>query len=218
MTRLVDLSLPIRSGMPHFDGTPPIYIAKSHRLETEGYRMSTVVMGNHSGTHADAPSHFLADGGGVETIPLERCIGPATVLDLSGHAPRQEITVDDLEAAMGGPPAPGARLLVRTDWDRELGSERYFTDFPPLALEVGEFLAGAKIWLLALDVPSLHPTEASPLHEALLGAGVVVVESLANLCRLSSREVFFCGLPIRLDGADGAPIRAVAYDGEVPRR
>lgn len=217
MSGPVDLSLPIRSQMPHFDGTPPVYVARSHRLESEGYRMSTLVMGNHSGTHADAPSHFLADGEGVETIPLERCIGPATVLDLSAHEPRQEITVADLRAALGGPPAAGARLLVRTDWDREFGGERYFTDFPPLAVEVGEFLAAAGIWLLGLDVPSLHPTEAAPLHEAMLGAGIVIVESLANLAALSSREVFFSGLPIKLEGADGAPIRAVAYDGEAPR-
>jgi arylformamidase len=216
--KLVDLSLPVRSDMPHFDGTPPVYVARSHRLETEGYRMSTVVMGNHSGTHADAPSHFLADGAGVEAIPLERCIGPATVIDLSAHAPRQEITVGDLEAALGGPPQPGSRLLVRTDWDRHFGEEHYFTDFPPLALEVGDFLAAAGIWLLALDTPSLHPSAAGPLHEALLGAGVVIVESLANLASLSAREVFFAGLPIKLEGADGAPIRAVAYDGEAPRR
>lgn len=213
---LVDLSLPISSEMPHFDGTPPVYVARSHRLESEGYRMSTVVMGNHSGTHVDAPSHFLADGGGVEAISIERCIGPATVLDLSDHEPEQEITVADLQAALGETATAGARLLLRTDWDRRFGSESYFSDFPPLAPDAGRFFANGDVWLVALDTPSLHPTNAGPLHEVMLGAGIVIIESLANLADLTGRKVFFSGLPIKLAGADGAPIRAVAYDEEAP--
>jgi kynurenine formamidase len=210
--RLVDLSVPISSGMGHFDGTPPVWVAQSHRLEEAGYRMSLLVMGNHAGTHLDAPSHFVADGGGVDTIPLERCMGDAVVCDVTPKAPNQPVTVEDLER-YSGDIGEGSRVLIRTDWDTRFGSDEYFSGYPPLAPELAGWLAERGIWLLGVDVPSLHPEQAGPMHEVLLGAGIVIVESLANLSELSEQRVLLSALPLNLPGADGAPIRAVAYDG-----
>jgi kynurenine formamidase len=210
--RLVDLSVPISSGMGHFEGTPPVYVCTSHRIDECGYRMSLLVLGNHSGTHLDAPSHFVQDGEGLDGVPLERCIGPAVVLDFSGKRDREPITVADLETYADEIVA-GARVLVRTDWDRRFGEDAYFADFPPLALETADWLAQRRIWLLGFDAPSLNLEHAIPMHQSLLGAGVAIVESLANLRELRERHVLLSALPIRIAGADGAPVRAVAYDG-----
>jgi kynurenine formamidase len=170
------------------------------------------VLGNHSGTHLDAPSHFVTDGYTVEDIPLERCFGEAVVCDVSHKRPNEPITVEDLERGLGDL-EPGARVLIRTDWDARFGTAEYFTDFPPLAPETAGWLVEQGVWLLGVDTPSLHQTEAAPMHETLLGAGVVIVESLANLGRLTSRRVLLSSLPLKIPGADGAPVRAVAYDG-----
>lgn len=210
--RLVDLSVPLSSGMGHFDGTPPVWIAKSHELEEAGYRMSLLVMGNHSGTHLDAPSHFVADGGGVDTIPLERCFGEAIVCDVTPQPDREPVTVADLEP-WADEIGEGSRVLIRTDWDTRFGTDAYFEDYPPLAPELADWLAGRGVWLLGVDVPSLHPQHAGPMHEVLLGTRMVIVESLANLRELTQPRVLLSALPLNLPGADGAPIRAVAYDG-----
>jgi arylformamidase len=209
---VVDLSLPIESDMPRFDGTPPVYVAHSHRLAEDGFRMCTVQLGNHAGTHLDAPAHFLRDGRTVDEIALERCVGPATVIDLTAKRPREPIAVADLRESVQGNLA-GSRLLLRTDWDLRFGQPEYFVDYPPLSPEVAEWLADQGVWLVGLDIPSLHPEHFKAMHEVMLGADIAIVESLANLRSLSDREVFFSALPIHLRGADGAPVRAVAFDG-----
>lgn len=211
--QLIDLSLAIDSDMPRFGGTPPVYVAHSHRLDEAGFRMCTVLLGNHAGTHLDAPAHFLADGKTVENVQLERCIGEAIVLDLSDKASSTDpITVDDLIAA-GAESITGCRLLIRTDWDRHFGDPGYFTDFPPLAPETAGWFASEGVWLVGVDLPTLHQTEFARMHETMLSADIAIIESLANLRLLSQPRVFFSGLPIKLAGADGAPVRAVAYDG-----
>jgi arylformamidase len=209
---IVDLSLPIVSDLPHFDGTPPVYVAQSHRLDDAGYRMCTVVLGTHSGTHLDAPSHFLADGRSVDQIDLGRCVGEALVVNLGHKRPLEPITVDDLRGAGAGS-ISGQRILIRTDWDQRFGSPDYFTDFPPLAPESASWLAASGIALVGLDIPSLHQTAFVRMHEEMLGAGIVIVESLARLRELTQSRVMFSALPINLAGADGAPVRAVAFDG-----
>jgi kynurenine formamidase len=213
--RLVDLSVPLSSGMGHFEGTPPVWIARSHELEDAGYRMSLLVMGNHAGTHLDAPSHFVAEGGGVDTIPLERCFGEAVVCDVTPKADREPVTIGDLER-YSDTIVEGARVLIRTDWDTRFGTDAYFEDYPPLAPELADWLAERGVWLLGVDIPSLHPEQAGPMHETLLGERIVIVESLARLRELSQERVLLSALPLNLPGADGAPIRAVAYDG-LPR-
>ncbi|MEV7965378.1 cyclase family protein [Sphaerisporangium sp. NPDC088356] len=210
--QLIDLSLPIESDMPHFDGTPPVYVAHSHRLPEAGFRMCTVVLGNHAGTHLDAPAHFLTNGRTVDEVPLERCVGDATVIDLSYKRPRDPITVADLRDA-GLTAVEGCRVLLRTDWDLRFGEPDYFVDYPPLAPEAAEWLAEGGAWLVGLDIPSLHQEHFKNMHEVMLAADIAIIESLANLRSLTQREVFFSALPLRLSGADGAPVRAVAYDG-----
>jgi kynurenine formamidase len=209
---IVDLSLPLTPGMPHFPGSAPLYLAQDQRFAEDGCRTSVVVLGSHAGTHLDAPSHFVGDGVTIGDVELRRCVGEARVLDLSAKQPNEPITRQDLEA-FDGAVGPEARLLLRTDWDTHFGADDYFADFPPLAPDVADWLAEQGIWLLGLDIPTLHQTEYAPMHRALLGAGVVIVESLANLRRLRAPRVFFSGAPLKLVPSDGAPIRAVAIDG-----
>jgi kynurenine formamidase len=209
--RIVDLSLSIESEMPHFEGTPPVYVAQSHRLDDDGYRMCTVLLGNHAGTHLDAPSHFLAEGASVEHVELDRCVGMAQVLDLSHKAALSPITVADILTAGAGTD-PGQRLLLRTDWDLRFGEPAYFTDFPPLAPETAQWFADHDVLLVGLDIPSLHQTAFVELHEVMLGAGIAIIESLVNLRSLTQKQVFLSAAPLKLSGADGAPVRAIAIE------
>ena len=165
---IVDLTLPVASDMPHFDGTPPVYVAQSHRLDDAGYRMCTVVLGTHSGTHVDAPSHFLADGSSVDQIDLSRCVGEALVLDLSHRRPLEPITVDDLRAAGAGS-ISGQRILVRTDWDLRFGSPAVLHRFPAAGPGMRLLARGSGPVLVGLDIPSLHQTGYARMHEECSG-------------------------------------------------
>ncbi len=138
--------------------------------------------------------------------------GEAVVLDLSSRQPGAPITAADLER-YDEVISPGARVPTRTDWDTHFGAEQYFADFPPLAPETADWLVERGVWLLGVDMPSLHLEHGGPMHETLLGAEVVIVESLANLRELRESRVLLSCLPLSLPGADGAPVRAAAYDG-----
>ena len=128
--KIIDLALPMGKGMPVFPGTDPCDISWSHTIAKNGFRMGHITLNSHAGTHCDAPEHFLENAPGIEHWGLERCVGEARVLDFSCKKPREEITRADLlpyERYI----VPGARLLLRTDWDKHIGDgDSYFTITP----------------------------------------------------------------------------------------
>jgi arylformamidase len=194
-----DLTHPLVPGMPVYPGDPPVAFSPAATIETNGFRVTQVSFGTHAGTHLDAPSHFLAAGSGVEAIPLERLIGPAQVLDLAAMGPAAQFE-------------RGARLLVRTGWSKRWGSDGYFEGFPSLPDWLVEALIEGPVGLVGLETPSIDPNHErdSALHLRLLSAGVVIVENLTRLKALPD-QVDLAVLPLRLDGLDGSPCRAVAW-------
>lgn len=207
--RIVDLSLDVYPGAPTFPGDPTCRFQVHDTIASSGYNLTQVCFGTHQGTHLDAPFHFDDRGRTVDSIDLGRCVGPATVIDLSWKRPKEPIVIADLlpyESAV----RPGARILCRLGWDRMLFRPGYFTDFPSMTVELSQWLADRKILLVGMDTPSPSADQSTAVHEILLGAEVVVVEGLAHLDELPSGEVFFVAVPLRLRGLDGSPVRALA--------
>lgn len=206
--KVIDLSLEIFPGAPSFPGDPVCAFSVHETVASTGYNLTRVCLGTHQGTHLDAPRHFLDDGETVDRIDLDRCVGPATVIDLSYKRPGDSIDLDDLrphQAAI----RPGARILYRLGWDKQFSAERYFTEYPGLTLTLAEWLASRGLYLIGTDAPGPSVADAKDIHLILLRAGIVVVEALANLESLPS-EVFFAAAPLKLAGLDGSPIRAFA--------
>lgn len=218
--RIVDLTLPITPGMTRFPAPwhPEVRLTQLGTLGKEGRRTHEIVMGTHSGTHCDAPSHFMPKGGALETLPLEVLLGPALVLDFSGAAPGQAIEVDDLERRIGAREA--VRLILRFDWSRHFNLEDYYLNHPYLTLSAARWLVERRVTLLAMDTPTPDAPLAapeqggdSPVHKILLANGVVLIEYLGNLDQLASPEVFLIALPLNIPGVDGSPARVVAIEG-----
>ena len=202
----IDLTLPLRPGMPVYPGDPPVAFLTHSTLSKDGCRVTAVRIGTHAGTHLDAPAHFLEAGAAVESLPLPALVGPARVVDLSDMPPGGGIGRERLGAV-----APGERLLLRTDWSRCFGEPAYYEEFPSLAVNTVRELAAKRVALLGLETPSLcaaHDADAVA-HRALLGAGVVIVEGLTGLAVLPER-VWLIALPLRLVGLDGSPCRVIA--------
>jgi len=209
MSRIIDLTLTVRPGMRGVD-----FEARSS-VDNKGWNTQMLHLYSHSGTHLDAPYHFIAGGKTLEQLALDKCIGPALVIDLSRVQPRELITVEHL-AAYAQRIGPGSRLLLKTGWSARVDSPEYRNDLPRISLPLAEWLAGREIALLGVEPPSVadvnSPEELTSVHRTLLGAGIVIVEGLANLDALQQEEVTFIALPLKLEGGDGSPVRAIAIE------
>jgi kynurenine formamidase len=217
--RIVDLTLTLHEGMLTFPvhWHPVVEITQLGRHNVEGRETRRVTLGTHTGTHLDAPRHFIAGGDTVEMIPLETLIGPARILDLT-HVPAfGEVGRGELAELLGAD-AP-ERLILRFGWCRRWGGLDYYSDHPFLSDDAARLLVERGVRLLAMDTPMPdNPKNGrgsdndSPVHRILLGAGVILVEYLCNLGALRSTGVELIVLPLKIDGADGCPVRAAAVE------
>ncbi len=196
---------------------PVVEITILGRHGVEGRETRKLVFGTHIGTHADAPRHFIPNGGTIDEVPLETLIGPATVVDFTDCRPLQEIGVADLKNRLGAK-AP-VRLILRTGWSEYFGNLKFYNEYPFLSENAAHWLVEQGVRLIAMDTPSPdNPSHSrgtlkdSPNHKVLLGAGVVLVEYVANLKALTSREVELLVMPLKLKGCDGSPVRCVAIE------
>ncbi len=211
MTRIIDLTLTVRHGMRGVE------FEKLHTVNEHGWNSRLLHLYSHCGTHMDAPLHFEAGDGTIDRIPLEHCLGPAWVADLSGIAPKALIGVAHL-----GPVAkkarPGDGLLLKTGWSAHVGQPQHYRDhFPRVSRELAEWCAERRIRLLGVEAPSVADVnnleEVTTIHRILLGHGIIIVEGLTNLEALHAERVFFCAVPLKIEGGDGSPCRAFALEG-----
>jgi kynurenine formamidase len=214
---IVDLSHPLDDDTPVYPGDPVARFEPATTIAEHGYNVLHVRMGSQTGTHVDAPFHFLEDGARIDELPLELFLAPALVADVRGKAPHTPINWADL-APVAPRLAPGRMLLLHTGWDAHWGTDRYF-DHPFLDGDAAERVVAAGVRTIGLDALSLdetvlggEPAGGFAAHFAVLGAGGVIVENLTNLAAVRSVDPVVSVLPLRLAGADGAPVRAVAFD------
>lgn len=206
MAHYLDVSLTISPDLPQWPGSPPIEL-KRRRDMAQGHKAndSLLACGVHTGTHVDAPVHFLAHGTDVTQLPLDILIGPAVVVALPDVA---AITADILE----GLNLPNTqRLLLRTrnseSWQR--GERDFQPDFVALTADAARWVVQRGIRLIGVDYLSVQRFhDDHETHLVLLEAEVVIVEGL-NLAQAAPGNYELICLPLKLAGADGAPARAV---------
>jgi arylformamidase len=209
---LIDLTMPMSERTIPFPGHPRTELEPLHAsCETEGLRNTVMRSSIHTGTHIDAPSHFLADGASIDQIPIERLWRPAVRLDLDETDARARIDLARLGAAGWSPArAHEAILLLATGWtDRAWQAKRLFEDMPVLAEDAAVAIAAARPAALGLDFAI---DEGPPWrnHAALLGAEVALIENLMGLRALPREGFEVIALPQRLAGESAAPARVVA--------
>jgi kynurenine formamidase len=163
---------------------------------------------NHTGTHMDAPAHFYNGVPTIEQVPLDRCIGPAALVDASRVGARGAITPGDLVGHEDRIVAT-RKVVLRTGWSGRWGEDDYFRDYPVLSEEAAEWLVERRVHLVGLDAPSVD-YEPHPVHYILLGSDAVIVENLTRL-ELIGRPTFeLIVVPLPLQGLEASPVRAVA--------
>lgn len=215
--RIVDLTQPLSPVTPMWPGSGPPRAVDEAAIASHGFLSRRLTLSEHTGTHLDAPAHFVADGAGPADIPPERLVVPAVVIDAPGR-PGAALTADAVladEAAHGLVPE-GCAVLVRTGWDRHLpDAARYIgaMDFPGVAVGAAELLVARGVVGIGIDTLGVDPGAATdfPVHARVtLPAGVWHLEGLVNLAALPPRgALLFVGvLPVA--GGSGAPARVMA--------
>ncbi|AXI78999.1 cyclase family protein [Peterkaempfera bronchialis] len=221
-TTLVDLSVPVFTGMPVYPGDPEVSITGALRTAEDGVNVLRLHLGSQTGTHIDAPYHVDDTWPTLEGLPLDRFTGPAVVADLRGLAPRTAVTPDHLAAALPRL-GPGVVLLLCTGWSAHWETDHYLAH-PWLTPQAAQAVVDTGVRTVAVDALSVDrtPDPADPpadfslaAHRILCGAGAVIAENLTNLPPLltaqsAGRPIEVSLFPLRLTAADGAPTRAVA--------
>lgn len=210
MPTLFDLSQRIENGMTYFPGDPQPAI-DHNAFASSPWKVSHLSIGSHTGTHIDAPYHFLPNGKKIDQFGLERFILHGLVADFSGLTPNQTIEVGMISHIFPKFSKGGA-FIIRTNWDRYWNTETY-THHPYLTPQAADGLVSAGASLVAIDALNVDSTVESTCHahEILLGNDILIVENLRGLDQLIPETVYeFSFLPLHLSGLDGSPIRAVA--------
>lgn len=211
--RIVDISLTF------VDGMRGVQMEQHTTIANEGFNTTMLHLYSHAGTHMDAPRHFLQAGGTIDNVLLDKCIGPAFVVDLSHAEPNSILEIADLEPC-ADKITSGSRLLLRTDWDKQASQPEYRTHMPRISAELAIWLVERGVVMLGLETPSVaslrpeNKAELTEVHQILLNAEIVIVESLANLRSLQQEWVEFIALPLKLEHCDGSPVRAVAIEND----
>ncbi len=215
VTRLVDLSVSVGPGTVVYPGDPEPELAVHSTIERDGFNLLHVRMGSQSGTHVDAPYHFEEDAPRIDEVPLERFLGPAVVVDATAAGPRGRITWAYVEP-VADRLRPGTVVLLHTGWASRYGTPAYF-DHPFLDADACRRLLEAGVRTVCVDAINLdetpddeHPGEGFPVHHLIARAGGVIGENFRNLDQVDWADPFVMCLPVNLQGADGAPVRAVA--------
>ena len=212
---IYDISLPISESLIVWPGDPPVDITQpSHLARGDAATVSHLSMSAHSGTHVDAPAHFILGGASVEALDLNVLVGPALVVEA--------IEADALSAdVLEGLPIPAnmERVLFRTRnsdrWAR--GEREFYRDFSAITQDGASWLVARGVRLVGVDYMSVGPFgQTAPTHRTLLSAGVIPVEGL-NLSGIEPGVYQFVCLPLRIIGGDGAPARAILISLGVER-
>jgi len=211
MARIIDLTLTVRHGMRG------VQFEQLHTVAQHGWNTRTLHLYSHAGTHVDAPLHFAAGDGTIDQIPLEHCLVPAWVCDLTLIEPKALIAVQHL-GAIAGKLRPGEGLLLKTGWSRFVDQPQYYRDnFPRISRELAEWCVQHGVRMLGIEPPSVADVnsleEVTLIHRILLTPGIIIVEGLTNLAVVREERVLFGALPLKIAGGDGSPCRAFAIEG-----
>ena len=206
MSRIYDISVPIRSGGIVYPGNPEIDITLQQAVaKGAGANVSAIRFGSHTGTHADASRHFFDDGQPVDQIPLDRLIGPALLVSFPDSVRAigaAELKAHDLRGR--------TRILLRTRNSALLSQKQFAPDYTYLAPDGAEYLVDKGVELVGIDYLSIEQFHSGhhQTHRTLLAKSVVILEGL-DLSAPPPGEYQLICLPLRIEGCDGAPARAV---------
>lgn len=202
----IDISVPLTSGMLNWPGDPPVTISRMRDQNAgDDATVSRLDMGAHTGTHMDAPLHFISGAPGLDTMPIAAGIGPCRVIELEDERSVSRASLESHE------PLTGERILLKTrNSNRRWWEHRFDEHFVYISAEAACYLAAQRVLTVGVDYLSVggFHHDGTATHQALLEATIWIIEGL-DLTRVpAGRYMLYC-LPLKIHQGDGAPARAV---------
>jgi len=209
----LDLTLTISKNLPMFPGSPKPQFISWSTINKDGYNLELLFLSSHSGTHMDAPYHFIKNGKKIHEIPVSRLTSNAILIKLRKKA-NQAISKNDITKfeKKYGIIQKNATIVFVTGWQKNLQSKHYFEKNPGLSVSAAKYLVSKKINLVGIDSPSIdlgNNTKFS-VHQILSKNDILIVENLTNLEKIPKNHFKLVVLPLKLKDATGSPVRAIA--------
>ncbi len=200
--KIIDITRPLSEDILIYPGdTPPVFRQEKHGH----YLISDLHLSTHTGTHIDAPVHYLETGDTIDTIPLSHVMGTCRVLDVISAG--TSITADHLRGRLDGI----GRLLLKTSFS---GTDRFDENYPSLTADAARLITGCDMKCVGIDSPSIESYRCDgTVHRELLSHGCIIIE-LLDLSNVEEGDYPMVALPLRLTGLDGSPARVVLIDNK----
>ena len=208
--KIIDLSHIINQDISVFPGTEkPVF----ERKEIEGYPEVKITMYTHTATHMDAPIHIIKGARTLDELPIDRFMGKSIVIDCK-HLAGKNITLDFLKQFVDKIKNIEF-ILFNSGWSAKWKTDAYFENFPTLTQEAATWLTQFKLKGIGLDSISLDPVPdlTLPNHKIVLAKEILIIENMTNLDSLPNEEFIFQCFPLKIEKADGSPVRAVGMVG-----
>ncbi len=211
--RLQDLTLAVSEKIPTFPDSPQLHFIKWAELKKDHYNLEVLFLSSHTGTHVDAPYHFIKNGKKIHQIEPHRFLGDAILIKINTRQ-NYGITKSDIlkfEEKNGKIPN-GSIVVFATGWNNNVRRKNFFKENPGLDISAAKYLVSKKTNMVGIDSPSIDVGKNSSFssHLILLKNDVLILENLCNLNKIKSTKFKLVALPLKLQNATGSPVRAVA--------
>ena len=207
---IIDLSHPITANMPVYPGAEPPELIDLYSIDDDGFLEKKIIMYSHTGTHMDAPAHMIKEAKTLDQLPVDHFFGKACIVHVAARE-NHSIGIDALEPHQDLI-KHSEFILLNTGWSKFWGSESYFHNYPVLSSEAASWLSNFDLKGIRSD--TISPDEIgvtdSPIHKIFLRRNIVIIENLTNLDIVSGNSFTFSCFPLKIEQADGSPVRAVA--------
>ena len=212
--KVIDLTLTVSEKIPTFPGSPKPHFIEWETIPKDGYNLELLFLSTHTGTHIDAPFHFVKNGKKIHEIAPERLVNEAVLIRVGKNSNRS-ISKTDIQnfEQKNGKIENGSTVIFHTGWQKNLNKEFYFTENPGLSVSAAKYLVSKKINMVGIDSPSIDLGTDSKfsVHHVLAKNNILIVENLANLNKIKSNNFHLITSPLKLKNATGSPIRAFGF-------
>ena len=202
LSRIHDLTRVISQDMQVYPGDPKPQFEPQATIKNDKVNVTRIILGSHTGTHVDAPRHFLQEGNSIEIEPLDKFIGEAVIIDASG---RKSISASEFS---GKDIRKNDIVLINT------GTSGFLTDFTYIDVSAAKWMVEKGIKCIGIDTASVekYGLKDAPVHKMLLACKIGIIENLTNLKQFAGKRMFLVCMPLPLQGIDGSPARAILFD------
>ncbi|AEH60361.1 Kynurenine formamidase [Methanosalsum zhilinae DSM 4017] len=201
--KIIDISTPISNSTPVYPGDPEPAIEPITSIESDGFKISSIFIGSHTGTHIDVPSHVFPEGGSTDDILLEELIGEAAVLDISSYENKPVNSRILHEKLQGFDHSSTPEILLLNSGN----------NCPTISIDIDtwEWIVHQDFRIIGTSCMSVDISNSMDVHQLLLKNNIYIIESL-NLAEVEEGIYFFIALPMKISGCDGAPVRAILME------